>query len=197
MGGKYDSIHFKTPSRDAVVNAANELSKKHSLRMFVGPELNGWVGVYPKWSPRQPDIASQLATAINGYAIHLNVYDDDVLTYRFFHNGALLDSFNSSPDYFGRNSEERKKIGRPEVFVPLVGETKLPLLQELVRQTLEDDIVDPDEEVEPDFAFEYERLEKLAEALGIKNAVSSFEYLLDGETDFTEGWDQFIEVPQK
>ncbi len=43
--------------------------------------------------------------------------------------------------------------------------------------------------------FAYVALQSFAEALGIRNAVTSYEYLRNGETDEIDGWDQFIHVP--
>jgi hypothetical protein len=38
-------------------------------------------------------------------------------------------------------------------------------------------------------------MQKFADVLGIKNAVTSYEYLKDGDTDNISRWDEFIEIP--
>jgi len=42
--------------------------------------------------------------------------------------------------------------------------------------------------------FASETMNRFAEVLGIRNAVTSYEYLADGDTDNICGWDQFIEI---
>ncbi len=43
--------------------------------------------------------------------------------------------------------------------------------------------------------FAYVALQAFALALGIRNAVTSYEYLRNGETDEIDDWDQFVHIP--
>ena len=43
--------------------------------------------------------------------------------------------------------------------------------------------------------FEHKRLEKFANLLGIPNAVTSYEYLQNGERDGIQQWKQFVHIP--
>jgi hypothetical protein len=45
------------------------------------------------------------------------------------------------------------------------------------------------------FTFENERMAQFVELLGLPNALSSYEYLQQGERDEIQGWKQFIHIP--
>ena len=54
MGAFYGSVQVRTTDRPAVKLATELVAKGRSIRCLIGPELNGWVGVYPK-GPGQDD----------------------------------------------------------------------------------------------------------------------------------------------
>ena len=117
---------------------------------------------------------------------HLLVHDDDFFVYEYYRDGKLVDRFNSRPDYFApvSASEARKLRGRPETFGHLAGSGDIFALKSM--------LADPEAE---SFAFASTLLERFAQALGIRNAVTSYEYLQNGELEGLEGWDQFVHVP--
>ena len=45
------------------------------------------------------------------------------------------------------------------------------------------------------FAFASVLLQRFAQTFGIRNALTSYEYLQNGELEGLEGWDQFVHVP--
>jgi len=48
MGGFYGSVQVRTTDRAAVKAAAEAIAAKRSIHCLIGPELNGWVGIYPE-----------------------------------------------------------------------------------------------------------------------------------------------------
>lgn len=50
MGAFHNSIQIKTKKRGRVLSAVTALAAKRGERCYVGPCLNGWVGVYPSMS---------------------------------------------------------------------------------------------------------------------------------------------------
>jgi hypothetical protein len=73
--------------------------------------------------------------------------------------------------------------GRPELFAHLVGDAE-------AVASLKTKLAEADAET-----FACVGLQSFADALGIRNAVTSYEYLCDGETDEIDGWDQFVHIP--
>ena len=82
------------------------------------------------------------------------------------------------------SARQRQKFqGRPDLFAHLLGD-------ERAVASLKTKLAEA--EAEP---FAYVALEAFAEAVGIRNAVTSYEYLRNGETDEIDGWDQFVHIP--
>jgi len=48
MGGFYGSVQVRTEQRHKVLQAADAAAKRFGIRLLVGPNLEGWVGVYPE-----------------------------------------------------------------------------------------------------------------------------------------------------
>ena len=113
------------------------------------------------------------------------VHDDDFLAYEYYRDGKLVDQYNGRPDYFAPvSARKRQKLaGRPDLFAHL-------LADEHAVANLKTKLAEADAE-----PFAYVVLEAFAEALGIRNALTSYEYLRNGETDEIDGWDQFVHIP--
>lgn len=185
MGGHYGSVQVRTEDGEAVRLAAEAVARERGIKCLVGPALKGWVGVYPEQNGQDESVGEAIVGRVGGVAIHVMVHDDDVLAYWLWRDGALVDSFYSRPGYFveGNRAAEEAMAGRPEVLAELAGGS-VERLRELLRR---DDA--------GGYTFEGERLEKLARVLGIRNAVTAYEYLKGGETEGVTGWRKFVEVP--
>jgi hypothetical protein len=99
VGGFYGSIQVRTEERDAVLNAVKTLVSA-DRQFLVGPQLDGWVAVYPSGSGQDISVGVDLAARLSMPLIHLLVHDDDIFAYQAYAQGAPLDSYNSRPDYF-------------------------------------------------------------------------------------------------
>jgi hypothetical protein len=183
MGGFYGSIQVRTTDRAAVKAAAEAVATAKKIKCLIGPELGGWVGIYPEGNGQDDSVGREIAKQLEADVLHLLVHDDDVLAYWLWRKHELADSYLSKPGYFGDENlaDEQARTGKPEMFRAIIGEKAEKLAGVL------------DREASP--TFEYERLETLAKLLGISNAVSAYEYLKDGERDAIKGWRKFEEIP--
>jgi hypothetical protein len=189
MGGFYGSVHVKTADRSSVQQAAEAISKRQKTRFLIGPPLNGWVSAYPETHGQDESIAKAMARRAGGDVIYVMVHDDDVFAYSYFQDGKLVDAFNSRPDYFGSvpAKTKAKLRGRPLLIQHLLAPGKS--LKELIA------LLSPDATEQTPFAFEL--LERFANLLGLPNAVAAYEYLMEGETEHIQDWDDFIHVPDQ
>lgn len=186
MGGFYGSVQLRTEDRARVTAAADAAAKAAGARCLIGPVLNGWVGVYPEDAGQDQNLAAAIAKEVGGDVLHAVVHDDDVMAYWFWHDGELDDAYWSSPGYFNEadRAAQEQLSGDPVAFGPLVEKRAAEMMKILRRD-------------HPEITFEAARLQQFADLLGIRNAVTSYEYLKGGERIGIERWEDFIEVPSE
>jgi hypothetical protein len=186
MGAFYGSVYFRTEDRDAVRRTLEQVAQKPRCRFLLGPALGGWVAAYPEMHGQDERVVKAVVKHFPGEALHVLVHDSDIFAYGFYRNGEPVDEYNSCPDYFEEAPPHVKEAcrGRPERLAHLLAPGKtLAELEGLLSEEAE----------RPLFADDL--LRDFAELLGLPNALTSYEYLKAGETDDTEGWDQFQHVP--
>lgn len=190
MGGFYGSVQIRSDDRDAVRTALEQLAKEQR-KFLLGPPLNGWIGVYPDGGGQDLGVASELARRLKVELIAMLVHDDDIFAYEYYRDGHRVDQYNSIPDYFGEgvSEQERRELsGRPETFAHLASD---PEKFARVRERLAAQADQPD-------VFVSDLMQEFADALGIRNALTSYEYLHDNEeTDDIEGWEEFLHIPDE
>lgn len=188
MGSWWGAIHFKTTDRDLVRNAVIDVVPKRAIKCLLGPEINGWVSIYPQDNGQDTSVAEALAAATNLDAFHLLLCDDDVFAYNFFHGGKLVDEYTSKPGYFTNPdfAAEEKMVGRPELYEHLLLKP-IDVARKILKRV-------PLEEIS---AFDaQEQFEAFAGLLGIANAMTAYEYL--GEKEEREAitrWNEFERFP--
>ncbi|MHB0998556.1 MAG: hypothetical protein ACYC27_04860 [Armatimonadota bacterium] len=185
MGAFYNTIFVRDISQDEMEAAAESIAKSARCSLYVAPAIRGWTAVYPCSDCEHDElISSLLAEKIKNHIIHTMVHDSDIFMYVYFYNGELLDEFSSDPDYFETATDEERIAlqGNPSVFAALVSE-QLPALAEALEGARDGEC-----------AFADDALADFAEILNLPNALTSYEYLADGETDDIEGWDSFIKI---
>ncbi len=190
MGGFYGSVQIRSEDRDSVRSALERLARDQR-QFLLGPPLNGWIGVYPNGAGQDFGVAGKLARRLKGELIAMLVHDDDIFAYEYYRDGRRVDQYNSVPDYFGGDISEKERLelsGRPETFAHLAND---PAKFAAVRERLAAQAVQRD-------VFVSGLMEEFADALGIRNALTSYEYLHENdETDDIEGWDEFLHVPDE
>jgi hypothetical protein len=182
MGAFYGSVQVRSEDRDRVKAAAEEVALQRHIRMLIGPVLDGWIGVYPEGSGQFHDVSRELAQRINDNVMHFLVHDDDIFAYWLYREGQTIDSFHSRPGYFGNESraEEEGMVGDADAFQPLMGDRVEQIRPLLVRDGR---------------PWESDRLNSFAKVLGISNALTSYEYLKEGDHHGIKSWRKFEEIP--
>ena len=191
MGAFYGSIHVRSLELEVVQSAASGVMRKLRQRCYVGPEINGWIGVYTQDHGQDAKPAEMLAKVLKNDIIQLMVHDDDVFICNYWRNHREMICFTSSPGYFDEDSfdqEMEEYPGNAAQFRHLLGTRTNALNKLLKRQTREGD---------GPFDFESERLEKWAKLFKIDNASTAFEYLSEGETAEIKQWSKFTLLPAK
>ena len=196
MGSFFGSVHVRTEDRDAVRKVLEQVAKKQQACFLLGPARNGWVAVYPNNNGQAGRVAGVMAAKLPVDVLYVMVHDDDIFAYSFYQGGELVDQYNSCPDYFDgvfdaedleeESGEEPTECGgRPEVFRHLLkSDRDLAALEALLSP-----------ERAGSFGFASELLDRFASLVGVANAATAYEYLMQDETDGVEGWDEFIHVP--
>jgi WD40 repeat protein len=189
MGAFYGSVQIRGDDRQVIQQVLEEVARKKKFRFLLGPVINGWIGVYPEGKGQDNRVAKSLARQLPHEILHLMVHDDDVFAYEYYRDGRLIDQYNSCPDYFEKVPDrERENLrGRPETLAHLA-------IDEAKFAALEVQLTKPEDEA---FVFISELLLAFAGAFGIRNALTSYEYLKEGETDEVEGWSEFIHIPDQ
>lgn len=180
MGGFYNSVHIRTTNVALVQQLLENLAANEGAKFLVAPAINGWVSVFPSDAGMELGLGATLAESIHDPMIHCAVHDDDIFTYEFYLGGEQLDAYNSCPDYFGETTAGRG--GSLKRFDAILPESQK---RESLRMLLD----------KKRFTFEYERLEKFADLIGLPNAVTSYEYLQSGEREGIQQWKNFVHVP--
>jgi tetratricopeptide (TPR) repeat protein len=185
MGTSFGSILIRTENFDAVRAALERVARDNDCKFQAGPALRGWVSVFPSDGGQSNHLLAEIARHLKNDFFHLTVHDDDIFSYLFYRDGQLLDEYNSCPDYFDEVTEEEKEKcqGRPELFQDLLPDPKsLTTLKTLLAVG------------KTKLTFESERMARFVELLDLPNAMSSYEYFQQEETDEIEEREQFIHI---
>jgi hypothetical protein len=123
MGSFFTNYQVRSDSALPVREALAGLAQG---RAYVSPPKNGWVSVYDEKSDEQDDrllrrIAAGLSGALKTAVLAFLVHDSDIAAYWFYHNGQLVDEFDSAPDYYKKASAAtRARVrGNPDALLPL------------------------------------------------------------------------------
>jgi hypothetical protein len=81
MGAFFGSVQVHGCTRDAVREAAERVASAGGIRCLVGPEIHGWVGVYPERQGQDQRVGEALAALLSADVLHLLLHDEDVFAY--------------------------------------------------------------------------------------------------------------------
>lgn len=124
MGASFTNYQVLAKSASKIKKALEPLVKS---RAYVSPEKNGWVTVYDESSDDQNEavithIATELSKSLVTTVLACLVHDSDIAAYWLYQSGALTDEFNSAPDYFGNEVDDKTRArlsGNSDVLLPL------------------------------------------------------------------------------
>jgi len=181
VGSHFGSIHVRSVDQGAIVAVLEDLVRNTSMQFLVAPPRNAWVWIYPSMYGQDTSESAALAAALADPVLHLIVHDSDVFAYEFRRGGELLDEYSSKPDYFEPASDERWQAtaGKPQVLAAIVGAEIAPRIASVLKRSSEGSLFDAEA-----------RIKQLADLLGIANADTSYEYLLENEGGIKrlKGW---------
>lgn len=112
MGNFYTNIVVANASQSAVARLLSELGRI----AIVSPAIDGRVVVYDQECDRQDvvalsSLAATLSKQLNCPAWAVLNHDDDILAYELYVDGALVDEYDSTPDYFDPSQPSEPKGG--------------------------------------------------------------------------------------
>ena len=150
MGGFLVNVFVRSNDQTAVAQAAKAVlagQYKHGRAqadrpvLFVSPNIDGWIGVHDYAMQGQDEslcarAARDLSALMGTGVITFLVHDGDFLCYWLAKDGAMLDQYNSMPDYFnprfrskpsGGNATSLAEVsGRPDKVWDLAMALKAP-----------------------------------------------------------------------
>lgn len=185
MGANYGSILVKVNDTQLLKPVLEKIAREQKCKFYLGPVLGGWSSVFPN-EYLEAKISDAIARELPNDIFQLTLFDSDVFAYVFYRDGKEQDQYNSCPDYIQEPTEEEKERvrGRPEVFKDLI-------------QTAEDWPKLKEALVKDGYTFEEDRMREFAELLGLRNAIGNYEYLIEGERDEIDNWEQFVHIPDE
>ena len=124
MGASFTNYQVRAKTASKVKKALEPLVKS---RAYVSPEKNGWVTIYDESSDDQNEaviihIATELSKSLVTTVLACLVHDSDIAAYWLYQSGALTDEFNSAPDYFGEEVDDKTRTrlrGNTDALLPL------------------------------------------------------------------------------
>ena len=161
MGGFYGSVQVRTTAWAEVKAAVEVVAKQRSIKCLIGPEIDGWIGIYQEGNGQGNSLGHAVADQLTCDVLQLLVHDDDVLAYWLWRGRKLADCYCSAPEFFSEENPQGgdNRRGDPEQFRPIIGDSADRLAAILSRHE--------------HYTFESERLAKLAKVLGISTVVLS------------------------
>ena len=171
MGATYLSIQLRTTDRDAVVAELHSIAAANvsaGLRFYVAEPRDGWLAIFPNFTPELERAAKALSARVNCLIVLLLSADEDDLYCMFFRGGKQLPWFKVGVGRKRSGKERDKLAAKLEALAEVCdAESRARLVTILADAT--------------DVTFSSDLLRALCETAGIRNAFTSFDYLQRGE----------------
>jgi len=173
MGATYLSMQLRTSNRDAVVAELRSIAAANAaagVRFYVAEPKEGWLPVFPNFTPELERVAKVLSARIDCLIVLLLSADEDDLYCMFFRNGKQLPWFKVAAGRSRKGKERDKLAAKVEALAEVCdAESRGRLVAVLADAT--------------DVTFSSDLLRALCEILGIHSALTSFDYLQRGERE--------------
>lgn len=180
MGAFYQSFHVRAAT-EQVRSVLEPLCVSNGPQAWVGPTLDGWTTVFPDVE-NGAVLAQRLSAQLETAVLLTLVHDSDVFYYLLFAPGCPVEQFVSPADAMGEAGQSKPNDSR-QIFELLTDDASRGKLRLLLQSEM------------PDFAEE--RMGDMLRLMGIKNGLSSYDYLEAGEHDTVTGWSQFVHLPDR
>ena len=156
MGNFYVNYTLRGPSQQAVADAlAGRLA-------IVTPAMNDFVVVFDQMSDSQEqdaivELGKRLSRELQCVVLAVLNHDDDILWYKLWHRGEVIDNYDSTPGYFDVSAELSTPIGGDaHKLCAAFGATNVTEVERILRSGSSDD---------EGYIFAIERHADLARAL--------------------------------
>lgn len=106
MGNFYTNVTLRGSNQDSIV----EYMTRQNRNAYVSPTVNDCTVVYDEeCESQETDILEELASGLSKQfgcpALAVLNHDDDILWYKLFEGGEMIDQYDSSPGYFDAQDE--------------------------------------------------------------------------------------------
>lgn len=173
MGATYLSMQLRTLDRNSTVVALEAIaavSPGAGLQFYVAEPIDGWLAVFPNFTPALEGTAKELSRVLKCLIVLLLSADEDDLYCMFFRDGKQLPWFKVGASRRRRGKERDKLAVKVDALVEVCDAASRARLVELLADTT-------------GVTFSSELLRDVCEIVGIRNALTSFEYLHRGERE--------------
>ena len=177
MGATYLSMQLRTTDRAAAVNALEAIAAgpaEMPLQFYVAEPVAGWLAIFPNFTPDLERTGKTLSSRLGCLVVMLLSADEDELYCMFFRDGKQLPWF--------KVGAPRKRTGKERDKLAAKLEPLADVCDADTRSRLVDILADP-----TNVTFSSELLRAFCDAAGIRQAFTSFEYLLRGEREGLDG----------
>ena len=173
MGATYLSMQLRTTDRDTVVAALRWIAATNAgagLRFYVAEPCDGWLAVFPNFTPELEQVAKALSARADCLIVLLLSADEDDLYCMFFRGGKQLPWFKVGVGRSRRGKEREKLAAKLEALAEVCdAESRARLVAVLADATA--------------VTFSSDLLRAVCEIAGIHSAFTSFDYLQRGERE--------------
>jgi hypothetical protein len=173
VGATYLSMQLRTTDRAATIDALEAIAAAPAAlpqRFFVAEPADGWLALFPNFTPDLERSAKTLSSKLDCLVLVLLSADEDDLYCMFFRDGKQLPWFKVGAPRKRSGKEREKLAAKVDALAEVCdAESRARLVAILADNT--------------NVTFSSELLRAFCEIVGIRNAFSSFDYLLRGERE--------------
>lgn len=176
VGATYLSMQLRTTDRARSVAALKTIAAENvaaNLQFYVAEPSGGWLAVFSNFTPELERTGKILSAQLDCLIMLLLSADEDDLYCMFFRGGKQLPWFKVGVGRSRKGKERDKLAAKLDALAKICDdERRARLLDRLADAT--------------DVTFSSDLLRDFCEIVGIRNALTSFDYLQRGEREGLE-----------
>ncbi len=135
MGNFYANITLRGPAQEQIMDLLKQLRK----RAYVSPNVGGFTVLCEEQCDTQETgiihvLASSLSARLACPALAVLNHDDDVLWYRLYDQGRMVDEYDSAPGYFD-GTASKPNGGNARLLCELMGSSKTGRAAAVLRKS--------------------------------------------------------------
>ena len=173
MGATYLSFQCRTADYSLVMNELGSIASANPeahLQFYVALPGNGWVAVFPNFTPEIEKTGKELSAAVECLVVLLLSADDDDLYMMFFRDGKQLPWLRIAAGKTRKGKYREKLANKLEVLAEVCDVESRARLVEILANA-------------GDVIYSSDLLRDVCQIMKIPNAFTSFDYLQRGERE--------------